>query len=192
MSSEAPSASLRHQLPPGRDLENGKGEEDKGEEGQQAAANGAGHGGRLEAETRATFGGSFQEDAPAPYDAPPPLSRAASECRVRFDIFAAVARPCCRALRPQTVCLPSLALACLLAWEAEGTLAVMASCLSGTVHSVHLRDLRPGDLFAISRLRITTRDLEEALPPPHRSPVVRALRCGGHLGPWGDLPCSPA
>lgn len=42
---------------------------------------------------------------------------------------------------------------------------------------MHLRDLKPGDLFAISRLRITTRDLEEPPPPPHRNPVVRALRC---------------
>lgn len=46
---------------------------------------------------------------------------------------------------------------------------------------MHLRDLKPGDLFAISRLRITTRDLEEPPPPPHRSPVVRALRCAGDL-----------
>ncbi len=41
---------------------------------------------------------------------------------------------------------------------------------------MHLRDLKPGDLFAISRLRITNRDLEEPPPSPHRNPVVRALR----------------
>ena len=52
---------------------------------------------------------------------------------------------------------------------------------AGTVHSVHLRDLKPGDLFAISRLRITNRDLEEPPPPPHRNPVVRALRCAHAL-----------
>ena len=55
------------------------------------------------------------------------------------------------------------------------------------MHAAHLRDLKPGDLFAISRLRITTRDLEEPPPPPHRNPAVRALRCaraGGGSGWW--------
>lgn len=42
------------------------------------------------------------------------------------------------------------------------------------MQSVHLSRLPPGDLFTISRLRMTSRDLEEPpLPPPH-SPVVRA------------------
>ncbi|KAI7844838.1 hypothetical protein COHA_001492 [Chlorella ohadii] len=122
MSGEAANSPLRHLLPPGRDLENGKGDNKEDEEGQQAARNRGGNG-RLDTDSRDTFGGSFQEDAPAPYDAAPPLSRAPS-----------------------------------------------------TVHSVHLRDLKPGDLFAISRLRITNRDLEEPPPPPHRNPVVRALR----------------
>lgn len=78
MSGEAAGDTLRHLLPLGPDLENGKGDEDKEGEGQQAAANGAGNGG-LDTDSRATFGGSFEEDAPAPYDAAPPLSRAPSE-----------------------------------------------------------------------------------------------------------------
>lgn len=80
MSSEGPSRSPRHLLPPGRDLENGKVDEDKEEEeAQQAAVGNGAANGRQDAESRATHGGSFEEDAPPPYDAAPPLSRAPSE-----------------------------------------------------------------------------------------------------------------
>lgn len=81
MSGEAANSSLRHLLPPGRDLENGKGDEKEDDEGQQAAGIRGGNG-RLETDSRDTFGGSFQEDAPAPYDAAPPLLRAPSESPV--------------------------------------------------------------------------------------------------------------
>lgn len=81
MSGEAANSPLRHLLPPGRDLENGKGDDKEDEEGQQAARNRGGNG-RLDTDSRDTFGGSFQEDAPAPYDAAPPLSRAPSESNV--------------------------------------------------------------------------------------------------------------
>ena len=94
--SRAAGLSREQLLPPGRDLENGKDEdEDKVEERQPAggAAGGAG-GGRDEVESRATFGGSFQEDAPAPYDAAPPLSRAPSER----------AALCCRSYRVRLAC----------------------------------------------------------------------------------------
>ena len=65
-----------------------------------------------------------------------------------------------------------------LAWTPECSACPPCTLpTTGTVHSMHLRDLKPGDLFAISRLRITTRDLEEPPPPPHRNPVVRALQC---------------
>ncbi|KAL4434292.1 hypothetical protein ABPG75_000733 [Micractinium tetrahymenae] len=45
-----------------------------------------------------------------------------------------------------------------------------------SVHSVHLSHLKPHELRTISRLRFSTHDLEEPPPPPHRSPLVRALR----------------
>lgn len=47
---------------------------------------------------------------------------------------------------------------------------------AGSVHSVHFGHLQPHEYRAISRLRMTTRDLEEPPPPPHRSPLVRAFR----------------
>lgn len=49
--------------------------------------------------------------------------------------------------------------------------------LAGCITAVHLADLTANDMFTISRLRMTTRDLEEPAPPPHRNPLVRAGRC---------------
>ena len=46
---------------------------------------------------------------------------------------------------------------------------------SGSMHSVHLRDLEPHEVRQLSRLRLTSRDLIEPVPL-HRSPLVRALR----------------
>ena len=127
---------------------------------------GGGGGGGGDEESRQTFHGSVGE-APQPYTAEPALSRVPSElpgCRMR-RLPKAGSRRC--GLRPAATPPPCPS-------NAQRPLRPAGDVYS--VHSVHLGQLSPQDLRLISRMRITSRDLEEPPPPPPRSPAVRALR----------------
>lgn len=132
-----------------------------------------GNGDVEEEESRTTYRGSVQGGA-----APPPLSRIASESEGR-----PAGRRCIQlhAVPPSSLICPGLPTRLLLV------------LLTGSMHSVHLRDLPPGDLFTISRLRMTSRDLEELPPPPTRAApaTVRAQLLLG-AGPRHRLCLPPA
>lgn len=66
-------------------------------------------------------------------------------------------------------------------WQEEAPppfdpLPTPAGSVAESVHSVHLSHLQPHELRTISRLWITSRDLEPPPPPPHRNLALRGLR----------------